>query len=76
MKKVAWILFGIAVLLSDLMCAHVAYAYRDIICGTEHLGYSAPPSLAFLYAIPYLFGIVALAAVGVVILIKARKRQA
>ena len=73
MKKIAWILFGIAVLLSDIMCAHVAYVYQDIVCGTEHLGYSAPPSLAFLYAIPYLLGIAVFVTGGVLILKKERK---
>ena len=73
MKKIAWVLFGTAVLLSDLMCAHVAYVYRDIVCGTEHLGYSAPPSIAFLYAIPYLVGIGVLVTVGVLILKKTKR---
>ena len=76
MKKIAWVLFGTAILLSDLMCAHVAYVYRDIVCGTEHLGYSAPPTFAFLYAIPYLFGIGVFTAVGVIILKREKNRQA
>ena len=58
MKKLA-IIFGLlAVLLSDIMCAAVAYNYRDMLCGIEHAGYSAPTSTAFLLAIPYLIGIV------------------
>ena len=73
MKKVAWVLFGTSIALSDLMCAHVAYVYRDIVCGTAHLGYSAPPSFAFLYAIPYLFGIAVFTTVGVLILKRAKK---
>lgn len=67
MKKIAWILFGVAVLLSDVMCARVAYLYRDIVCGTNHLGYSAPTGTAFLYAIPYLVGIAASVAIGIVL---------
>ena len=76
MKKIAWVLFGTAVLLSDFMCAHVAYVYRDIVCGMQHLGYSAPPSFAFLYAIPYLFGIAVFVTVGVLILKREKQRQA
>lgn len=58
MKKLS-IIFGLlAALLSDIMCAVVAYKYRDMLCGIEHAGYSAPASTAFLLAIPYLIGIV------------------
>ena len=58
MKKLSIILGLLAVLLSDIMCAVVAYNYRDMLCGIEHAGYSAPASTAFLLAIPYLIGIV------------------
>ena len=58
MKKIS-IVFGLlAVLLSNIMCAVVAYNYRDMLCGIEHASYSAPASTAFLLAIPYLIGIV------------------
>lgn len=58
MKKIS-IVFGLlAVLLSNIMCAVVAYNYRDMLCGIEHAGYSAPANTAFLLAIPYLIGIV------------------
>ena len=58
MKKIS-IVFGLlAVLLSDIMCAVVAYNYRDMLCGIEHAGYSAPANTAFLLEIPYLIGIV------------------
>lgn len=57
MKKLS-IIFGLlAVLLSDIMCAVVAYNYRDMLCGVEHAGYSAPVSTAFLLVIPYAIGI-------------------
>ena len=73
MKKIAYILFGLAVLLFGMMCAHVAYTYRDIVCGMQHLGYSAPPSVAFLYAIPYFALIAVSVLIGVVLLKKAKK---
>ena len=58
MKKVSVIFGLLAILLSDVMCAVVAYNYRDMLCGIEHAGYSAPVSTAFLLAIPYAIGIV------------------
>lgn len=48
----------IAVLLSDIMCAVVAYNYCNIKCGIEYQGFSASTNTAFLMAIPFLIGIV------------------
>jgi hypothetical protein len=73
MKKAAFVLFGLAVLLSDVMCAHVAYLYRAMLCGIEHMGYSAPAGAAFLYAIPYAVGIAVCVTVGIVLFRKAKK---
>ncbi len=58
MKKLSVIFGLLAILLSDIMCAVVAYNYRDMLCGIEHAYYSAPVSTAFLLAIPYIIGIV------------------
>ena len=57
MKKLSCLFTALAVLLSDIMCFVVAYAYRDMLCGIEHAGYSAPATTAFLYAIPFAIGI-------------------
>lgn len=57
MKKLS-VIFGIlAVVLSDIMCAVVAYNYCALRWGMEYAGYSAPPGVAFLYAVPYGIGI-------------------
>ena len=53
MKILSNVFAVLAVLLSDAMCAFVAYSYRDMLCGIEHMAYSAPASVAFLYAIPF-----------------------
>lgn len=53
MKKLSYLFITLAVLLSDAMCAFVAYSYRDMLCGIEHMAYSAPASVAFLYALPF-----------------------
>ncbi len=58
MKKLSYLLVALAVMLSDIMCFVVAYHYRDILCGIEHSGYSAPAGTAFLYAIPFAIGII------------------
>ncbi len=73
MKKLSWVFFAIAILLSNVMCAHVAYLYRAMICGIEHMGYSAPVGTAFLYAVPYALGIDACVTIGIVLRRKAEK---
>lgn len=59
MKFVRRLLIILALLLSHIMFAVVAYNYCGMLCGTEHSGYSAPASVAFIYAIPFVVGIVA-----------------
>lgn len=54
----------LAILLSDVMCAAVAYSYCDMLWGIRYGGYSAPASVAFLLAVPYAAGIVICAALA------------
>ena len=58
MKTLRYVFTALAILLSDVMCFVVAYCYRGALCGIEHAGFSAPASLAFLYAIPFALGII------------------
>ena len=53
MKRLRNLFVVLALGLSHAMCAVVAWIYRDIVCGMEHMGFSAPPDIAFLYAIPF-----------------------
>ncbi len=69
MKKLSIILIIIAVLLSDVMCAVVAYNYCKMIHGIKDLGYSAPVGTVFLLSIPFLIGI-AICILGAVIVQK------
>ena len=62
MKTWSIVFAALAVLLSDVMCAVVAYLYRDMLCGIAHDCYSAPAGVAFLYAIPFAAGIIICAA--------------
>ena len=59
MKKLTYLFTALAILLSDIMCFVVAYNYRSMLCGIEHAGFSAPASIAFFYAIPFIIGIIA-----------------
>lgn len=60
MKKYLTNIFAaVAILLSDVMCALVAYTYRDMLCADKHMGHSAPATLAFIYVIPFLAAIAA-----------------
>lgn len=49
---------ALAVILSDVMCAVVAFNFCDMLWGIRYAGYSAPASVAFLTAVPYAVGII------------------
>lgn len=53
MKRLSRLFAALAVVISNVMCFVVAYNYRDMLCGIEHAGYSAPAGTAFLYAVPF-----------------------
>ena len=57
MKKISRLFIVLAVLLSDIMCAVVAYNYCALQWGGRYAAYSAPASTAFLYFIPYGIGL-------------------
>lgn len=58
MKKISNIFVLLAIILSDVMCAVVAYNYCTMEWGIRYAGYSAPAWVAFLYAIPFGIGII------------------
>lgn len=64
MKKIRNIFILLAVILSDVMCAVVAYNYGKMQWG---MGFSAPAWVAFLYGIPYAIGIVVCVIVALVL---------
>lgn len=71
MKKVSLLFTCLAILLSDVMCAVVAFNYGKMLWGTENAGYSAPAQTAFLWAIPFLIGIV----ICIIVAVIAYKRR-
>lgn len=70
MKKISNLFIALAVLLSNVMCAVVAYNYCAMQWGVRYAMYSAPAWVAFLYAIPFGIGI----AVCVVVAVVMRRR--
>lgn len=67
MKKyryLSYIFAGLAILLSNVMCAAVAYGYCKMQWGIQYAGFSAPASIAFLLVIPYGVGIMICAALA------------
>lgn len=56
-RRLSCLFAALAVLLSDVMCAVVAYRYCSLQWGGQYQGWSAPPDLAFVYCIPYGAGI-------------------
>ena len=73
MKALSRTFAVLAILLSDVMCAVVAYLYRDMLCGIAHDCYSAPASTAFLLVIPYAAAIAVCAALAVIFWRKSAK---
>ena len=65
MKKLSYLFTALAIVLSDIMCFVVAYIYSDMLCGIEHAVYSALASTAFLYAIPFVVGIIVCAVLAI-----------
>lgn len=57
MKKISGIFRLLSSLLTNVLVAVVAYNYGAMKVGVKYGGYSAPAHLVFLYAIPFLIGI-------------------
>lgn len=52
------VLVVVAIILSNVMSAKVAFEYSNMLWGIKYAGYSAPANVAFVFAIPYLIGII------------------
>lgn len=59
MRSLSKVFLMLAVLLSDVLCAVVAYNYCDMMWGIKYAGYSAPVWTTFVVAIPFVIVIVA-----------------
>ena len=79
-NKILYILFVVmTVVLLCAMCASVAFHYAQMICAMNHCGASAPPSappsVAFLVATPFLIGIAISAALSFVFYRKPKRMK-
>ncbi len=59
------ICFVAALAIGYIMAAIVAYLYADFQCCALHRGCSAPPEIAFLYAVPFSVIITVLVLIGI-----------
>ncbi len=75
MKKISIVFGALAIILSDVMCAVVAYSYCNMAWLGEKGATSAPPSIAFLYAIPYIIGISISVVLSVVFYIRHKNTE-
>lgn len=73
MKKISNLFYALAIILSNVMCAVVAYNFCDMQWGIRYAGYSAPEWVALLTAIPYGMGIAVCIAVAAILRKKIRQ---
>ena len=75
MKVLSKIFIILAILLSNVMCAVVAYNYCSLEWGAKYAGYSAPPGAPLAHAIPYGSCIVILKVLAIIFNRKAGKKS-
>lgn len=71
-RRISIICLLAAVILSDVMCAAIAYQYCDIMWKTKYFLTSAPADMAFILIIPFALGIIFF---GILSLIYYRKSK-
>ena len=57
-KIISIVFCVVSIVLLCVMCSVVSYSYANLVCSMNHIGGSAPPDVAFLLIIPFMFGIV------------------
>lgn len=72
-KGLFYLFISLAIALSNIMCAVVAYNYCAMEWGGRYAGYSAPASIAFFLILPYGAGIAICAALAWIFYRKYRK---
>ena len=73
LKKLRNTMIAMLLVLSHAACVVVAYDYRDMLCGIDHCGYSAPAWVAFLKLIPFVPGMILCAVLAVVFYKKCKE---
>lgn len=72
MKKLSYVFILLAILLSNIMSASVAFNYCNLLWGIEYKGYSASANTAFLLIIPYGIGIIACSVIALLLYKKTK----
>ena len=57
-RRLSKALVAVAFILSGVMCAFVAWSYRDFLYHIEYSGYSSPAWVTLFYAVPFIIAIV------------------
>lgn len=65
MKSLSKIFAALAIILSDAMCAAVAYNYSSLVWAGKYAGASAPPEVSLVLAIPFAIAIAVSAGLSV-----------
>ena len=74
-KILSYICRILALITSHVACVVVAYNYRNMQCGIEHMGYSAPASVAYFYLIPFILVITILMSLSWYFARRSRKKE-
>jgi hypothetical protein len=74
-KTLSYICRILALITSHVACAVVAYNYRGMQCGIEHLGFSAPAEVALFYIIPFILVITILMSLSWYFTKRSRKKE-
>ena len=64
LKNISKVFVVISIILFGAMCAVVGYSYAYMQMGIRYMGFSAPASIAFLYAVPFIAAICILLALA------------
>lgn len=67
MKKLSMVFGILAILLSNVMCAVVAYNYSYLLFCGKYGGCSAPADAAFLSAIPFIVGVIVCVVIAILL---------
>ncbi len=72
MKRLSIVFWGLAILLSHLMCAVAAFHYCDMLWGIRFAGCSAPAWTGLLAALPYAAGVLVCVTLALIFQKKAK----
>lgn len=72
-KNLSILFISVALIISHTMVAVVSRNYANIICWSEHEGFSGNTSIAFIIGIPYLIGLIVCIIFAIIFYKKGRR---